>query len=117
MTMACNNDNNSKKCDCHTVSSTTPEKLDVDSLVDRVLHLTSKLESDIYHIVLIKSKLTQISEKLIEANANELSVDLTIVSDIRLLEQKICESGINPVLKYIESCADSFLDSLKNHIN
>ena len=45
MTMACNNDNNSKKCDCRTVSSTTPEKLDVDSLVDRVLHLTSKLES------------------------------------------------------------------------
>ena len=109
MTMVCNNDNNSKKCDCHTVSSTTPEKLDVDSLVDRVLHLTSKLESDIYHIVLIKSKLTQVSEKLIEA---DLSVDLTIV-----LEQKICESGINPVLKYIESCADSFLDSLKNRIN
>ena len=77
--------------------------------MDRVLHLTSKLESDIYHIVLIKSKLTQISEKLIEANANDLSVDLTIVSDIRLLEQKICESGINPVLKYIESCADAFL--------
>ena len=79
MTMVCNNDNNSKKCDCRTVSSTTPEKLDVDSLVDRVLHLTSKLESDIYHIVLIKSKLTQISEKLIEADANDLSVDLTIV--------------------------------------
>ena len=117
MTMACNNDNNSKKCDCHTVSSTTPEKLDVDSLVDRVLDLKSKLESDIYHIVLIKSKLTQISEKLIEADANDLSVDLTIVSDIRLLEQKICESGINRVLKYIESCADSFLDSLKNRIN
>ena len=50
MTMACNNDNNSKKCDCCTVSSTTPKKLDVNSLVDRVLHLTSKLESDIYHI-------------------------------------------------------------------
>ena len=116
MTMACNNDNNTKKSDCHRVSSTTPEKLDVDSLVDRVLHLTSKLESDIYHIVLIKSKLTQISEKLIEADANDLSVDLAIVSDITLLEQKICQSGITPVLDYIESCSDTFLDSLKDRI-
>ena len=117
MAMAGNNDNASKKCDCGTVSSTTPDKLNIDSLVDRVLHLTSKLESDIYDIVIIKSTLTQISEKLIEADANNLSVDLTILSEIRLLELKICESGINPVLKFIDSFADSILDSLKNRIN
>ena len=117
MAMAGNNDDNSKKCDCGTVSSTTPDKLDIDSLVDRVLQLTSKLESDIYDIVIIKSTLTQISEKLIEAEANNLSVDLTILSEITLLEQKICESGINPVLKFIDSFADSILDSLKNCIN
>ena len=87
--MAGNNTNNSKKCDCGKVSSTTPDKLDIDSLVERVLQLTSKLESDIYDIVVIKSTLTQISEKLIEADANNLSVDLTILSEIRLLEQKI----------------------------
>ena len=117
MAMACNKDNNSKKCDCGTVSSTTPDKLHIDSLVDRVLQLTSKLESDIYDIIIIKSTLTEISEKLIEADANNLSVDLTILSEIRLLEQKICESGINPVLKFIDSFADSILDSLKNRIN
>ena len=52
------------------VSSTTPEKIDVDSLVDMILNLTHKLDSDIYEVVSIKSKLTEMSKKLIEANVN-----------------------------------------------
>ena len=52
------------------VLSTIPEKIDVDSLVDRILNLTHKLDSDIYEVVLIKSKLTEISKKLIEAHVN-----------------------------------------------
>ena len=65
-----------QKVQSQKVSSTTPEKIDVDAIVDRILNLTHKLDSDIYQVVLIKSKLTEVSEKLIEANANGSKVDL-----------------------------------------
>ena len=99
------------------VSSTTPEKIDVDTIVDRILKLTHKLDSDIYQVVLIKSKLTEVSEKLIEANVNGSRVDMSIISDIKLLEFKISESGINAALNFMENFVDSFLSSLQEHIN
>ena len=98
------------------VSSTTPEKIDVDSLVDRILNLTHKLDSDIYEVVLIKSKLTEISEKLIEAHVNGSKVDMSILSDIKLLEFKIGESGINASLNFIRNSVDSLLHSLGQRI-
>ena len=98
------------------VSSTTPEKIDVDSLVDRILNLTHKLDSDIYEVVLIKSKLNDISEKLIEAHANGSKVDMSILSDIKLLEFKIGESGINASLNFIRNSVDSLLHSLGQRI-
>ena len=98
------------------VSSTTPEKIDVDAIVDRILKLTHKLDSDIYQVVLIKSKLTEVSEKFIEANANGSRVDMSIISDIKLLEFKISESGINAALNFIENFVDSFLSSLQERI-
>ena len=99
------------------VLSTTPEKIDVDSLVDRILNLTHKLDSDIYEVVLIKSKLTEVSEKLIEANANGSTVDMSILSYIKLLEYKIGKSGINATLNFIKNFVNSFLGSLQEHIN
>ena len=98
------------------VSSTTPEKVDVDSLVDRILNLTHKLDSDIYEVVLIKSKLTEVSEKLIEANVNGSKVDMSILSDIKLLEFKIGESEINAALNFIKNSVDSLLNSLEQRI-
>ena len=98
------------------VASTTPEKIDVDSLVDRILNLTHKLDSDIYEVVLIKAKLTEMSEKLIEANVNGSKVDKSILSDIKLLEFKIVESGINAALNFISNSVDSLLHSLGQHI-
>ena len=106
-----------KKLQSGIVSSTTPEKIDVDSLVDRILNLTHKLDLDIYEVVLIKSKLTEVSEKLIEANAHGSTVDMSILSDIKLLEYKIGESGINATLIFIKNFVDSFLGSLQEHVN
>ena len=98
------------------VLSTTPEKIDVDAIVDIILNLTHKLDSDIYQVVLIKSKLTEVSEKFIEANANGSRVDMSIISDLKLLEYKISESGINAALNFIENFVDSFLSSLQECI-
>ena len=106
-----------QKLQSQKVSSTTPEKIDVDAIVDRILKLTHKLDSDIYQVVLIKSKLTEVSEKLIEANANGSRVDMSILSDIKLLEFKIDKSGINGALNFIENFVNSFLSSLQEHIN
>ena len=106
-----------KKLQSGIVLSTTPEQIDVDSLVDRILNLTHKLDSDIYEVVLIKSKLTEFSEKLIEANANGSTVDMSILSDIKLLKYKIGESRINAALNFIENFVNSFLDSLQECIN
>ena len=105
-----------KKLQSQKVSSTTPEKIDLDTIVDRILKLTHKLDSDIYQVVLIKSKLTEVSEKFIEANANGSRVDMSIISDIKLLEFKISESGINAALNFIENFVDSFLSSLQERI-
>ena len=98
------------------VLSTTPEKIDVDAIVDRILNLTHKLDSDIYQVVLIKSKLTEVSKKLIQVNVNGSKVDMSILSDIKMLEFKIGESGINAALNFIENFVDSFLTSLQDHI-
>ena len=98
------------------VSTTTHDKIDVDTIVDRILKLTHKLDSDIYQVVLIKSKLTEVSEKLIEANANGSRVDMSILSDIKLLEFKIDKSGINGALNFIENFVNSFLSSLQERI-
>ena len=106
----------SQKLQSLKVSSTTPEKIDVDAIVDRILILTHKLDSDIYQVVLIKSKLTEVSEKFTEANANGSRVDMSIISDIKLLEFKISESGINAALNFIENFEDSFLSSLQERI-
>ena len=105
-----------QKVQSRKVLSTTPEKIDVDAIVDRILNLTHKLDSDIYQVVLIKSKLTEVSEKLIEANVNGSKVDMSILSDIKMLEFKISESGINTALNFIENFVDSFLTSLQDHI-
>ena len=105
-----------QKVQSRKVSSTTPEKIDVDAIVDRILNLTHKLDSDIYQVVLIKSKLTEVSEKLIEANVNGSKVDMSILSDIKMLEFKIGESGINAALNFIENFVDSFLASLQDRI-
>ena len=96
------------------VSSTTPEKIDVDAIVDRILKLTHKLDSDIYQVVLIKSKLTEVNAKFIDANGSR--VDMSIISDMKLLEFKISESGINAALNFIENLVDSFLSSLQERI-
>ena len=105
------------------VSSTTPEKIDVDAIVDRILKLTHKLDSDIYQVMLIKSKLTEVNAKFIEANANGSRVDMSIISDMKQLEFKISESGINAALNFIENLVnfienlvDSFLSSLQERI-
>ena len=98
------------------VLSNTPKKVDVDSLVDKILNLTHKLDSDIYEVVLIKSKLTKMSEKLIEEHVNGSKVDMSILSDIKLLEFKIGESGINASLNFIRNSVDSLLHSLGQHI-
>ena len=71
------------------VLSTTPEKIDVDAIVDRILKLTHKLDSDIDQVMLIKSKLTEVSAKFIEANTNGSRVDMSIISDMKLLEFKM----------------------------
>ena len=105
-----------KKLQSKAVSSTTPDKIDIDSLVERILMLTHKMDSDIYDIVSIKSKLTEVSEKLIEANANGSKVDMSILSDIKLLEFKIGESGINAALNFITNSVGSLLDSLQQRI-
>ena len=99
------------------ILSTTPEKLDVDAVVDRILNLTHKLDSDIYQVVLIKSKLTEVNQKMIEAHANGSKVDMSILADIKMLEYKIGESGINAALNFIENFVNSFLGSLQEHIN
>ena len=106
-----------EKLQSQKVSTTTPDKIDVDTIVDRILKLTHKLDSDIYQVVLIKSKLTEVREKLIEANANGSRVDMSILSDIKLLELKICESSINAALNFIENFVDSFRTSLQERIN
>ena len=105
-----------QKVQSRKVLSTTPEKIDVDAIVDRILNLTHKLDSDIYQVVLIKSKITEVSKKLIEANVNGSKVDMSILSDIKIFEFKISESGINAALNFIENFVDSFLTSLQDHI-
>ena len=105
-----------QKLQSQKVSRTTPEKIDIDAIVDRILNLTHKLDSDIYQVVLIKSKLTKVSEKLIEANVNGSKVDMSILSDIKILEFKIGESGINAALNFIENFVNSFLSSLQERI-
>ena len=105
-----------QKVQSRKVSSTTPEKIDVDTIVDRILNLTHKLDSDIYQVILIKSKLTEVSQKMIEAHATGSKVDMSILSDIKMLEFKIGESGINAALNFIENFVDLFFTSLQDCI-
>ena len=44
-------------------------------------------------------------------------VDMSILADIKMLEYKIGESGINAALNFIENFVDSFLGLSTEHIN
>ena len=106
-----------RKCQCQTVSSTIEERIHIDTLVDKISSITLAINTDIYQLVSVRTKLNSIKETLIEADTNNSTINHSLPHEINAVKEKLCNEGINSLLNIVEKLVDSIGRSLPNRIS
>ena len=90
----------------NTISSTTPDVINSQDLMDKVADSIKELDIQMYQIISSKAKLDDIFERLEKLNQIGETVVVPISTKIAHLEWSISNSGVTP-----------YLDSVREQLN
>ena len=82
----------------NTISSTTPDVINSQDLMDKVANSIKELDIQMYQIISSKAKLDDIFERLEKLNQIGKTVVVPISAKIAHLERSISNSGVTPYL-------------------
>ena len=82
----------------NTISSTTPDVVNSQDLMDKVADSIKELDIQMYQIISSKAKLDDIFERLEKLNQIGETVVVPISTKIARLERSISNSGVTPYL-------------------
>ena len=82
----------------NTISSTTPDVINSQDLMDKVANSIEELDIQMYQIISSKAKLDDIFERLEKLNQIGQTVIVPISTKITRLERSISNSGVLPYL-------------------
>ena len=82
----------------NTISSTIPDVVNSQDLMDKVADSIEELDIQMYQIISSKAKLDDIFERLEKLNQIGETVVVPISTKIARLEQSISNSGVTPYL-------------------
>ena len=82
----------------NTISSTTPDVINSQDLMDKVANSIKELDIQMYQIISSKAKLDDIFERLEKLNQIGETVVVPISTKIARLERSISNSGVTPYL-------------------
>ena len=80
----------------NTISSTTPDVINSQDLMDKVADSIEELDIQMYQIISSKAKLDDIFERLEKLNQISETVVVPISTKITHLERSISNSGVTP---------------------
>ena len=82
----------------NTISSTTPDVVNSQDLMDKVANSIEELDIQMYQIISSKAKLDDIFERLEKLNQISETVVVPTSTKIAHLERSISNSGVTPYL-------------------
>ena len=93
----------------NTISSTTPDVVNSQDLMDKVADSIEELDIQMYQIISSKAKLDDIFERLEKLNQIGETVVVPISAKIARLERSISNSGVTPYLDSVQEQLNSIL--------
>ena len=96
----------------NTISSTTPDVVNSQDLMDKVANSIEELDIQMYQIISSKAKLDDIFERLKKLNQISETVVVPISAKIAHLERSISNSGVTPYLDSVQEQLNCILSIL-----
>ena len=81
------------------VSSTTPDDVDIDKLVNEISEWHDEFDEHLYEIIKFRSKCAALIEKLRELKSNNLKVDDDIRQQVSVISHAVQNSCLRDYLK------------------
>ena len=103
-------------CSCDssdpTVSSTSTEYPDIQTVLDSVASAIEILDGDMYKLILTRNRLISIAENLSDLNESNVNIGHDVISRLRCQLQRIQSAGISPLLSSVKSGLTSIASDL-----